>query len=210
MFNEIIKCVQKDLIGWGILIEAVILAIFNFIYLNHSGTDFLKDIFNRSIPEIIAILTASILGLGYIYLLGYFSMRKLNKFPISYGTSIKESILYQGSVFFLSIFLPFLFLYLSNHKQQNLFWYILINTAFVFSFGFVNEFVVNHGKSIQNPYIQKLTLKTIDSERHNLQLIYNNEARYHFKDESNEVLIVPIEMIKEIKWKEHQDNQRND
>ncbi|KAB2942680.1 MAG: hypothetical protein MPEBLZ_04024 [Candidatus Methanoperedens nitroreducens] len=134
----------ESLKGYAILIEAVFLIFINYmLFGNHERI--INQIKNnvQSVTDILAILGASIVFLGFIYWLGYYiAAIKWNvDITMSGGGSLNENILPFGGLFVLAILISPLMIYLSRPQLSEIRKFIIINFGFVFTVGFINEYI---------------------------------------------------------------------
>ncbi len=200
--NKDIKVI-KDInslvpVGYGIYVESFILLIFNLFYLKFLGTNLLEIeiIDNWPITDKIAILTSSVIAIGFLYHIGYLTARRhmFTKQPPQY------MVIFQGSLLFLGIFLPLLYFGLLDNNQR-IFWFILPNIAAVILCGFFNETIAQ-----LNPSSLKVTLIMTDAkETPNDNLEYSDvrDGHYVFRDENRNMILIPIGQVREIRFNDY-------
>jgi hypothetical protein len=198
----------KPLNGYGVLFEFAVFVVINNYYLipNFFPIDSLKDtIKSLTITEIITILTASVIAIGFLYYLGYISAAKITHQNVPHP--LQYIVSFHGSLFFLGVFLPVLIAVSSAFEQSNILGFILINIIVVMGVGFFNEILACHPNP--NP---KVTLIMVDVDetsngkpREDLKYHETRNADYIFKDEQENRIIIPIAQVKEIRF--HDDKE---
>lgn len=187
----------------GLLRGLLILLIFDsinisyfIIFLDNPNIEVSSDI-----KDIIAILTSSIISIGFLYYIGYIIALRLkeNPYVAKPNQSLQYFITFNGSMLFLSIFLPFLGLYLIDLGQLYIRVYILIliNIASVVGIAFLNTWIT--APSI--PEVSTITLITnaVDkTSTEGLRLASLENEDYIFYDDNGNQYIIPRAQVKSI------------
>ncbi len=137
----------KTFMGKAMFIEAGLLFSINCGLLYYFYVTDYQNIQNiislsASTTDTLAILASLILSLGFMYWIGHFMAVRIFDPEANYGSSgiLREHIIPFGALFFIVFFLPLLWMFLS--KFYIIQYYIVLNTIFVFSLGFVNEYIM--------------------------------------------------------------------
>ncbi len=204
MIEKLRNWLIKHLEGRAILIEVIVTLSFNFLYLLYLYLyypGFLTTIkVSLGITDIIAILTLSIIAIGFLYYLGQSLVRGIQ---VNIKPSEQYKITFHGSLFCLGILLPLLFFSLLAKGQLEVFVFILVNSVLIVLSGWGNEKVVyplkqNVVVTLITTDVDKVSETSNDKPREYSELYETRDTDYIFNDK-NDIVVIPIAQVKEIR-----------
>lgn len=150
--NFIMNNLIMKIRGIGILVEAVILYLFNNyilipsfnIYKNIEVVSSIFKISSISVTDMIAAITSLLMAIGFIYYIGYKTASRIRNPSGGFGSgdSLRETITPYGAILLLAFFMPLMMIILSKLELSGIGWYITWNIILVFVLGFGNEWIV--------------------------------------------------------------------